>query len=172
MLSTEPGWSLWRTPGRMIPITPEGRIGVDLKAFDDDPPFALLVERMLAAGVAVSDERPASVGDLRPPPPGGYLMWLLEPAAVIEGWDEWANWIVLGPDGLPVGDIAESHQLVAHNTWSPATYTASHNPAGHDGRPPWRQTGYHGGMVNSRASYSSRSTASRRRRNCPPRRAA
>ena len=143
-LWTEPGWSLWRTPaGRLIPINPEGRIGVDLKGFDDDPAFAtLVVEQMLAAGVAVSDERPATVVDLPAPPHGEYLMWRLEPAATMEGWDEWASWVVLGPDGLPAGDIAESHELVAHNTWGRATYTASHNPAGHDGRPLWRQTGY------------------------------
>ena len=144
MLWTEPGWSLWRTPGgRLIPINPEGRIGVDTSAFDDDQAFAaVVVERMLAAGVAVSDEPPATVGDLPTPPPGEYLMWRLEPTAMIEGWHEWASWVVLGPDGLPLGDIAETHELVAHNTWGPATYTASHNPAGHRGRPLWRQTGY------------------------------
>jgi hypothetical protein len=144
MLWTEPGWSLWRTPGgRLIPINPQGQIGVDLRGFDDGPTFAaVVVERMVAAGVAVSDERPETVRDLPTPPHGEYLMWPLEAATVMDGWDEWANWVVLDPVGLPVGTIAESHELVAHNTWGPATYTASHNPAGHDGRPLWHQTGY------------------------------
>jgi hypothetical protein len=142
MLWTEPDWSLWRTPGdRLIPINPEGQIGVDLRGFDDAF-AALVVERMLAAGVAVSDERPETVRDLPTPQRGEYLMWRLEPAAEMDGSDEWASWVVLDPDGLPVGNISESHKLVAHNTWGPATYTASHNPARHDGRPLWQQTGY------------------------------
>jgi hypothetical protein len=142
VLWSEPGWRLWRTPGgRLVPISPDGRVGVDLKAFDDETFAALVVGRMVSAGVAVSDEPPAGIQELPTPPPGEYLMCRLGGAAVPAGWDEWAHWLVLDSNGLPVGSITEHHELIAHNTWGPATYTATHNPADHDGPPLWRHGG-------------------------------
>ena len=47
-------------------------------------------------------------------------------------------------EGVPVGFVSEHHDLVAHNTWGPASYIASHNPLDADGvgNPVWRAAGF------------------------------
>ncbi len=60
-------------------------------------------------------------------------------------WGEWARWMVVDElEGVPVGFVWEHHELVAHNTWGPVSYVASHNPLDADGvgNPVWRGEGF------------------------------
>jgi hypothetical protein len=60
-------------------------------------------------------------------------------------WGEWDRWWVLDEaEGVPVGFVWEHHDLVAHNTWGPRTYVASHNPIDEngEGNPIWRAEGF------------------------------